>query len=416
MTTAAVAAARETHRRMAPWPYAELDIAGLRAGGWLPTPVQNVIMKVHQRCNLACDYCYVYTQADQSWRDRPSIMPPEVFTAAVQKLDRHVRTHGLTRVSVILHGGEPLLLGGDRLAELATELRAAIPSTCAVEIGMQTNGVLLSPAVVARLLEHRIKVGISVDGTAADHDRHRLFPSGKGSFHAVSKALELLARPENRDSYAGVLCTVSPQSDPAATYEQLKRFTPPAIDLLLPHANWEHPPARPAEGGTPFGDWLAAVFDLWFDDPDGMPVRLFDDIITMLMGGSGRSEQLGLSPAALLVIESDGAIELVDTLKSTYPGACATGLDIRRDEFDAAFDDPGYVARQIGLAALSSECLACPIHRVCGAGHFVHRFRPGAGFRHRSVYCEDLRHLVDHIHARVARDIQRLGAEAAEAA
>ena len=29
------------------------------------------LLKVHSRCNLACDYCYVYQHADQSWRTRP---------------------------------------------------------------------------------------------------------------------------------------------------------------------------------------------------------------------------------------------------------------------------------------------------------------------------------------------------------
>ena len=57
---------RAAHRTAAPWPYTELDVARLRTRGWRPTPVHDVVLKVHQRCNLACDYCYVYTQADQS--------------------------------------------------------------------------------------------------------------------------------------------------------------------------------------------------------------------------------------------------------------------------------------------------------------------------------------------------------------
>ncbi|MEU9838708.1 hypothetical protein AB0C69_05725, partial [Actinomadura sp. NPDC048032] len=43
-------------------------------------PFREFILKIHSRCNLACDYCYVYEMGDQSWRDqpraRPSCTPP----------------------------------------------------------------------------------------------------------------------------------------------------------------------------------------------------------------------------------------------------------------------------------------------------------------------------------------------------
>jgi uncharacterized protein len=106
------------------------------------------------------------------------------------------------------------------------------------------------------------------------------------------------------------------------------------------------------------------------------------------------------------VVESDGTIEQVDALKSAYPGACATGLDIRRDELDAALEDPGLVARQIGPAALAPTCLDCPVHKVCGGGHYAHRYQPGAGFRNPSAYCDDMVKLISHIHRRIA-DIVR---------
>ena len=122
------------------------------------------------------------------------------------------------------------------------------------------------------------------------------------------------------------------------------------------------------------------------------------------MGGQSRSEQVGLSPVATVVIETDGAIEQVDSLKSTYPGACAIGLNVLADPLDAALEHSGVIARQIGRAALGETCLRCPVHRICGGGHYAHRYRPGVGFRNPSVYCRDLRRLIDHIRGRVSAD------------
>ncbi len=393
------------HRRAASWPYAELDVAALRAAGHAPVPFRELVLKVHQRCNLACDYCYVYELADQSWRERPRTMPDEVRDAALARFGEHARRHNLSRVRIVLHGGEPLLYGAARVAELVTAARAAVPDGCHVEFGMQTNGVLLDESTVAMLLELGVTVGVSVDGTPADHDRHRRAPNGRGSFSAVARALDLLGRPENRPAYAGLLCTVAADTDPIACYEQLLSFDPPAIDLLLPHANWQHPPQRAGGTAIPYADWLIAVFDRWYADRTPVRVRLFDDAISLVLGGSSRSEQMGLSPSGVLVVESDGAIEQVDALKSAYEGACATGLNVLRDELDAAFDHPGIVARQIGRAALSDDCLACPAVAFCGGGHYAHRYRPGAGFRSPSVYCADLLVFVRHVYDRVAADL-----------
>ncbi|WP_328462120.1 FxsB family radical SAM/SPASM domain protein [Actinoplanes sp. NBC_00393] len=394
-------AVRERHVRAAPWPYAGLDLAG-----GVGVPFRELVLKVHQRCNLACDYCYVYEHADQSWRERPRVMSDTVRDAALGRFAEHARRHGLEKVRILLHGGEPLLYGRERIARLAEAARAAFPDGCDVELGMQTNGVLVDAPMVALLVEHGIRVGVSVDGRAADHDRHRRTADGRGSFAAVARGLELLGRAENRAAYAGVLCTVAVDTDPIGCYEQLIAFRPPAIDLLLPHANWDNPPWRPAGRRTPYADWLFAIFDRWYREPEPPRIRLFDDAVALVLGGSARGEQLGLSPSGVVVVESDGAIEQVDALKSAYAGACATGLDVFHDDLDAALRDPGIVARQIGRAALSQECLSCPAVAYCGGGHYAHRYRRGTGFLAPSVYCADLRVFVRHVHRRVAADLR----------
>ncbi|SDY60468.1 uncharacterized protein SAMN05421684_0592 [Asanoa ishikariensis] len=383
-----------------------MDIAALKADGWTPVPFSEVILKVHQRCNLACDYCYVYEHADQSWRDRPPSMPDTVRDAAIERVLAHVRRHGLTRLRVVLHGGEPLLYGLDRLITLADLVRRSAPASCQVEIGMQSNGVRLDEPTVRTLVDHRIKVGVSVDGTPEDHDRHRRFKNGRGSFAAVARGIELLRRPEYHDSYSGLLSTVNVDIDPIGAYEQLLAFEPPMIDLLLPHATWGSPPERPA-GSPTYAQWLIAFFDRWFTDSPPTRVRLFEAAINLVLGGRSTSEQLGLSPSGTVVIESDGAVEQVDALKVAYPGAGATGLNVLHDDLDEALADPGVVARQIGRRALADECLSCPVVGLCGGGHYVHRYRPGAGFRSPSVYCADLNVFVRHVHKTVAEGLRR---------
>jgi uncharacterized protein len=376
--------------------------------GWRPTPFQQFVLKLHSRCNLACTYCYMYEMADQSWRGKPKVMRPEVVERAAERIAEHVRAHELAAVEVVLHGGEPLLAGVAAVGQVAGVLRRVVPVP--VELRVQTNGVLLDEVMLGTLAEHGVRVGVSLDGAAEDNDRRRVWADGRGSFAAVRAGVGLLRR-RHPELFSGMIATVDLAADPVGVYEALLEFGPPAIDLLLPHGNWTAPPPglRPEGTDTPYGDWMIAAFDRWYGArPVETEVRYFQEIITLVLGGQSRVESIGLSPVALLVIDTDGGLEQVDTLRSAYDGASQTGLTVFSDSFDTALQHPGVVARQIGVAALADTCVACPVHRVCGGGYYPHRYLAGAGFRQPSVYCRDLRRLIDHIIGRVRADLADL--------
>lgn len=386
----------------APWPLLDLDVAAVRGAGHEPVPFQQFIVKVHSRCNLSCSYCYVYEMADQAWRQQPKRMTRPIAAKLAERIAEHAGRHDLPSVEVILHGGEPLLAGPRWLTELTGSLRAQVPAQ--VNIGVQTNGTLLRPALLDTLKELGIRVGVSLDGDAEATGRHRVYASGRNSFDDVADGLYLLDSPGYRDIYGGILCTVDVDNDPVATYEALLKFNPPAVDLLLPHANWSCPPP-----GSGYADWLIAVFERWYCAPvQETRIRVFSEMIQLILGQPGAVEGLGLQPSTLVVIETDGTIKQLDSLSSAYPGAADTGRHILTDSFDAVLDHPTTVARQLGAGALSPQCQTCPVMPVCGGGLYPHRYRSGTGFRNPSVYCADLLRLITHVSDRVSRDLNRI--------
>ena len=385
------------------WP-AGLDVSSLLDTGWRPIPFREFIVKVHSRCDLACDYCYMYEMADQSWRDLPRAMSAETAELTARRIADHANAHGLRDVTLILHGGEPLLAGRDLISHLVKSARGMAGPKTTVHAVVQTNGVGLTDGYLKFFDELDVRVGVSVDGDAVAHDRHRLFPSGRGSYQAVAAALGRLRRFPHL--YGGLLCTVDLSNDPVRTYRALADFGPPKIDFLLPHGTWEAPPPGrvPGEPGTPYADWLIEVFDYWYPKPQTR-VRMFEEIMQLLLGGASNSEIVGLAPARMVVIETDGSIEQEDTLKVAYEGATATGLHVARDALDAALLLPQIVARQIGDRALSAPCRVCPVRAVCGGGLYSHRYREGTGFFNPSVYCPDLLALISHIRERLRADL-----------
>ncbi|MEW2402611.1 FxsB family cyclophane-forming radical SAM/SPASM peptide maturase [Streptomyces sp. NPDC046862] len=352
------------------------------------------VLKVHSRCDLACDHCYVYRHADQSWRRRPQVITDEVAAAVVSRIAEHARAHPeLAGVHVVLHGGEPLLAGPERLAHIAGDLRAALDGVCELDLRMQTNGLRLDEDVCRMLVRERIATGISLDGDRASNDRHRKRANGNGSYDAVVRAVRLIGSAPYRSAFAGLLCTIDVENDPLDVYEALAALDPPRVDFLLPHATWDRPPP----GNAAHARWLTTVHDRWTADGRPFPVRLFDSIEAGRDGRDSFTEALGLGSPDLVVVETDGEIEQADWLKTAKHGAPATGFHILRHTFDEAAAHPGFLAQGGGSDALSRQCRDCSVVRICGGGLYGHRHRSDNGFDNPSVYCEDLFRLIGHI-------------------
>jgi uncharacterized protein len=348
----------------------------------------------------------MYEMADQSWRSQPAAMTRATVDLAAMRIAEHADAHGLGDIEIILHGGEPLLAGPELIAYAVGAVRGALGNRTRVGASIQTNGVRLDREFLRLLDRLDVAVGISLDGSAAMHNRHRRRPDGSGSYAAVAAALAELGR--RSQLFSGILCVIDLRNDPLDAYESLLQFGPPVIDFLLPHGNWSTPPPgrEPHSDDTPYADWLIAVFDRWYRAPrKETRIRLFEEIINLLLGGSSGVENIGLSPVTVVVVESSGDIEQSDMLKAAYHGAPVTGLHIKRDSFDSALLTAGTAARQLGVDALAPACRSCAVQRVCGGGLYPHRYRADTGFANPSVYCADLYRMIGHIRGQLIGDL-----------
>jgi len=363
----------------------------------MPAFISQYVLKVCSRCDLACDHCYVYEHADQSWHVKPKTITEATASQAARRISEHAKIHQLDKVHVVLHGGEPLLLGHDGLREVISTLRSLIDPVTRLDLRIHTNGVLLDERLCGLFTDYAVQVGVSLDGDRAANDRHRRFSGGRSSYSQVRRALSLLRKPEYRHLYAGILCTVDVRNDPIAVYEALLAEAPPRLDLLLPHATWEQPPYRPPGQHRPYAAWLGRIHSRWLADGCPVPIRFFDSLLAAWEGRPSGSEAVGLDPVDLLVIETDGAWEQTDSLKTAFDSAPATGLNVFSHSVDEAAEHPGVAGRQAGIAALCLTCRECPVVRACGGGLYAHRYKSDNDFDNPSVYCDDLKELIPRI-------------------
>jgi sulfatase maturation enzyme AslB (radical SAM superfamily) len=78
--------------------------------------IDTVLVKLASRCNLERDYCYVYQMGNEAWRLQPKLMKVETLAALARNLATLVEAQG-SPLSIVFHGGEPLLVGADRFEQ-----------------------------------------------------------------------------------------------------------------------------------------------------------------------------------------------------------------------------------------------------------------------------------------------------------
>jgi uncharacterized protein len=364
--------------------------------------VNQVVLKVTQRCNLDCTYCYVYNRGDESWRTRPSFVSEAVVQRLAARIKEHCRDHGERSFTVEIHGGEPLLMGRDRMQHLIDIIRAGAEPV-RIFFTLQTNGTLLDAEWVRFFERNRVSFGVSLDGPASLADRHRVMrKSGKGSTNLVLtnlRELRSLGR-SFEDTFGGCLCVINPSMNGADLVDWFVSQGLLAFDLLLPDGNEANPPDD-WSGAEPYRRFLLEAFERWYTMPPPTPrVRLFELMMQGLMGRAPEIDGLGGDIRGLCVVESDGSIGAHDVLRMC-------GDQFSKDPINLFDDELNRHSEVYRLGEIQEPCVTCRECRFfasCGGGFLPHRF-DGVDFDNPSLYCQALYGLSDAMMAVLRRDL-----------
>ena len=221
-----------------------------------------VILKVAERCNIACDYCYYFFGGDESYKKRPPYLTSEVAAEIAEYLRQGAIDLNLVQLDIVFHGGEPLMIGKERFDEYCQLFRSAIGPVTDLHLSTQTNGMLIDEGWVALFAKHGVAVGISLDGTAEINDKHRIDKRGRGTHARVVKGLEAL-----KSGYAngsGVEPAILTVMNPAADQREVlghfyHELGVTSIGFLLPDTSYARglgDGARAAEVGRALNEMI----------------------------------------------------------------------------------------------------------------------------------------------------------------
>ncbi len=132
-------------------------------------------------CNMACTYCF---EGNKHGR-----MKPEVIEAIIEFVVQQAKP--LDGLSVTWYGGEPLL-AIDIIEDLTESFRdLANEHKFGYGAGIITNGSLMSPDIVDRLVVAGVQhAQVTLDGPSRIHDVKRPLKNGRSSFSTIVQHLK----------------------------------------------------------------------------------------------------------------------------------------------------------------------------------------------------------------------------------
>lgn len=363
-----------------------------------PSKRLGIVFKISERCNLKCEYCYFFFSGDETWKKRPPLVTDDTVHGLGRFCSEAARSYDLNEIVITLHGGEPLLMRKSRFDWMCRTLRS-YESGFRFIFHLQTNGALIDHEWVSLLANHRVGVGISLDGDKSQNDVFRLDKRGQSSYDRTVNGLRLLqtAATNRVCPPPGLLGVINPDEDGARAFNHF------ASDLGAKQMNFLVPDYSHDSGIAPgyaegVGTYLNSVTRAWAKlRKPGVRIRFLHQIITLM--ASDEDEMRKTVPhdfRHLLVVSSDGRIGPEDTLHGLAERFRSMPDVVGEARAEDVFESDVWAELEETISG-PDACQSCQWLRVCRGGNPANRFSSERGFNNPSIFCTQLKSLYQNV-------------------
>ncbi|QDU22268.1 cyclophane-forming radical SAM/SPASM peptide maturase GrrM/OscB [Urbifossiella limnaea] len=330
-------------------------------------PLELLVVQPTPFCNLDCSYCYLPDRADTR----------RMSLDTLDQAFRWVAASGLVRepFALLWHAGEPLVAPIAWYEAAADLLRRRGPDW-EVTQAVQTNATLITAEWCDYFRRYGIDVGVSIDGPAFLHDRHRRTRRGGGTLDRVLAGVRLLREHEVPFKVITVL-TAAALDYPDELFDFYRAhgvrsvgFNPEEVEGPNTTSSLQ------AEGTEPrFRRFLARFVDLARAADPPIEVREFElsaaAILHARRAGPPRRTQEN-RPFGVVNVDCAGNFSTFSPellgLDSPRYGAFALG-NVATDPLDAVLASPRFARMEAEVAAGVAMCRAeCRYFPFCGGG------------------------------------------------
>lgn len=362
----------------------------------------DIVLKLTERCNLACKYCYYFSQ-DYDATKQPAFIQPKVVEELPHFINRSVDALQLKRLNISLHGGEPLLLGKKKFDHLCNELRQLITPKVKCSISIQTNAVLIDDEWIEIFSRHNIYVGVSIDGDQRTHDTNRIYKNGSGSYKNVVKGIQLLqtAVEAKRLPGVGAICVWNADATSKAQLEHVLE------DLDISNVSLNYPRGgKKSESVQAWNEGIEGHLRLtraYLDRYTFPKFKYVQGLSEILLGMTSERAMQARAYAhaqqnCIATIASSGELLMDDNVISIDPSLSTGSLTIFGTSLRDLMQSDMWSASQKALDTIPMDCQGCDWKKICRGGKLYHRYSDEQGFEAKSAICESLKKIYEEVY------------------
>ncbi len=359
-------------------------------------------------CNIDCEYCFylekeaLYPERNKNWR-----MSDETLE---QYIRQHIDAQRGNEVTFAWQGGEPTMIGLPFFRRVV-ELCEKHASGKKISHALQTNGILLNAEWAQFFAAHHFLIGLSVDGPAHLHNKHRVSRSGKGTHVQVMAGMALLKEynvefntltvvgahnvGHAREVYEFLLAAGSRYIQFIPLVERMSTEASSVLNLVLPGES----AAKLAPWTVPswqYGEFLNQIFDIWVRrDVGHVYVQMFDVALSAWCGQPPVLCVFAENCGHAFALESNG--DLYNCDHYVYPEHMLGNIH-QQTIGEMNTSQQAIAFGQAKSETLTADCRRCDYRFVCHGGCPKHRFAVSpSGHPGHNYLCAGYEHFFRHI-------------------
>lgn len=359
-------------------------------------------LQTTKACNLQCRYCYLEPNGAEL-KEKISIeTTKKIFSDIV---NYHVKNDINSRIWVVYHGGETLILGHKYFKE-ALEHQVALEEKIGKKIfsnSIQSNITLLDQEYCNLFKDHNVNIGTSIDGPNYLHNRNRYSKKVTDNHKIVMDKVKLA---RDYGLSVGAICIIT--KDKVNYIEEIFEFFLEAKMNFKTNRLFINGRAKKYEHDLnveekDYASFLCKLFDLWYRKTPEIIIENLMQFIGLVLAGQGAGGcSSGNCATKHITITPNG--DCYTCGRTTQNKSFFLG-NISVDDFEKISQTETIDFLTNRIPKNIKECLDCEYKNLCFSGCMYEAYLKNNTIYSPDGNCEVFKTLYSHIQSKIISDL-----------